>query len=103
MRLENAVAGEESRYSCPFINQYIKIPKQISDRVDADHPTEYEGVRHCIGLIAVNLLAQGEVAYSRNSNFCTEHRTARYTRTNMLRAVEIAAARGYAVKSKAGF
>lgn len=97
------MAEEASQYSCPFINQYVKIPKRISDRLKADHPSEYEGVRHCIGLIAVNLLARGEVAYSRNSNFYTEHRTMHYTKTNMLRAVEIAVAQGYAVKSKAGF
>lgn len=93
----------ESQYSCPFINQYVRIPKRISDRLGADHATEYEGVRHCIGLIVVNLLAHGEVAYSRNSNFYTGHRTRHYTRTNMLRAVEIVAAQGYAVKSRAGF
>ena len=97
------MAQEKPRYSCPFINQYVKIPRQIMDKVNADFAAEYEGVRHCVGLIVANLLAQGEVAYSRNSNFYTGRRTMHYTRTNMLRAVDIAAERGYAVRSRAGF
>jgi hypothetical protein len=97
------MAEESLRYSCPFINQYVRIPKHISDRVNAAHSAEYEGVRHCIGLIMVNLLALGEVAYSRNSNFYTKHHTRHYTRANMLKAVEVAAAQGYAVKSRMGF
>jgi len=97
------MARDISGYSCPFINQYVKIPKQISDRVNADHPQEYEGVRHCLGLIIVNLLVQGEVAYSRNSNFYTEHRTEHYTRTNMWNAVDIAVDRGYAARSLEGY
>lgn len=97
------MAGDISGYSCPFINQYVRIPKRISDRVNADHPQEYEGVRHCIGLIVVNLLVQGEIAYSRNSNFYTEKRTRHYTRTNMWNAVNIALDRGYAVRSLEGY
>ncbi|MBA7478643.1 hypothetical protein ES707_14071 [subsurface metagenome] len=97
------MAEEASRYRFPFINQYVKIPKRISDRLDTDHPKEYEGVRHCLGLIIVNLLARGEVAYSRNSNFYTEKRTKHYTRTNLWNAVNIALNRGYAVEAKKGY
>ena len=96
------MAKEASQYSFPFINQYVRVPGRILDRVNTEYPAENEGVRHCIGLIAANLLVHGEVAYSRNSNYYTEHHTKHYTRTNMLRAVEIAAAQGYAIKSRAG-
>ena len=40
----------------------------------------------------INRLALGEVAYSRNSNFYTEHGTQLYTRASMLRAVDLAVA-----------
>lgn len=86
----------ESQYPHRFINQYARIPGQVSERMDAEFPGEYEGVRHCLGLIAANLLAYGIVAYSRRGNFYSENRTRHYTRANMLGAVAIAVGRGYA-------
>jgi hypothetical protein len=97
------VAEDTSHYSCPFLNQYVRIPKNVSDRINADNPIESESVRHCIGLIVVNLLAHGEVAYSRNKNFYTENGTRLYTWTHMLRAVDIAEERGYAIKLQKGY
>ncbi len=58
---------------------------------------EYPEVRHCLGLIATNLLARGVVAYSRRGNFYSENRTRHYTRANMMRAVSLAEKKGYAV------
>jgi len=92
----------ETGYPHRFVNQYAKIPQQISARLDAELPAEYGGVRHCLGLILTNLLGYGAVAYSRRGNFYTEHRTEHYTRANMLRAVDIAVGMGYA-EDRRGF
>jgi hypothetical protein len=100
---ENNMTEDTSQYGCPFINQYIKIPKNISDKVNAKHPTESEGIRHCIGIIVVNLLTNGIVAYSRNKNFYTKNLTKYYTWTNMLKAVQIASADGYAIELQKGY
>jgi hypothetical protein len=89
-------------YSCPFLNQYLKIPKDILDKINIDNPQESESVCHCIGLIVVNLLVHSEVAYSRNKNFYTENRTSFYTWTHMLKAVDVAEERGYARKLHKG-
>lgn len=37
---------EEETPGCsfPFFNQYLKIPKRLRDRLNADHPAEYEGI-----------------------------------------------------------
>jgi len=50
---------QESQYSSIFFRQYLKVPEEISDRVKTEHADEYEGVRHCIGLVIANLLASG--------------------------------------------
>ena len=97
------MAERPRRYSCPFFNQHIKVPDRVRARVDAEHAREYGDVRHCVGLIAVNLLAMGEVAYSRNSNFYTEHRTRLFTLTSMRRAVDAAVRSGCAVRPKEGY
>lgn len=97
------MAEESQQYSCPFINQYVKVPESVSGRINADHGAEYEGVRHCIGLIATNLLSHGNVAYSRNNHHYTENRTRHYTYANMTRAVRIALADGYAVELQKGY
>lgn len=97
------MAKDTSQYRCPFLNQYVNTPKHISDTVNASHPKESESIRHCIGLVIVNLLANSEVAYSRNKNFYTENRTRKYTWTNMLKAVDIAEEKGYAIKSQKGY
>jgi hypothetical protein len=94
---------DASRYNYPFLNQYVRIPKHVSDRVKAEHPTEHDNIRHCIGLIIVNLLANTEVAYSRDKNFYTENRTENFTWTNMLKAVDIAEESSYAIKLKKGY
>jgi len=86
-----------SEYNYPhrFINQYARIPRKVSDRLDAEFAKEYEGVRHCLGLIVANLLAYGIVAYSRRGNFYSENRTLHYTRANILRAVDLVVRSGY--------
>ena len=93
---------KEAGYPHRFINQYARIPSNISGRLDAGFPAEYPGVRHCLGLIVTNLLGYGPVAYSRRDHFFTGHRTAHYTKANMLRAVDIAVNEGYA-ESGTGF
>lgn len=97
------MAEEKLRYRYPFLNQYIKTPKHITDMVNAGHPMESESIRHCIGLIILNLFMNSEVAYSRNKNFYTKNRTRKYTWTNMLKAVDIAEEKGYAIKSHKGY
>lgn len=97
------MAEDKSRYRYPFLNQYVKIPKHISDMVNAGHPMESESIRHCIGLIILNLFMNSEVAYSRNKNFYTKNRTRKYTWTNMLKAVDIAEEKSYAIKSQKGY
>ena len=90
-------------YDAEFLNQYIKIPKKISDALDAKYPGEYKSVRHCLGLIIVNLLEFGEIAYSRTKKFYTEHHTQYYTYVNVLHALEIALADGYAIELQRGY
>lgn len=92
-----------SKYGVRFINQYAKIPEKISETLNSLYSTEYEGVRHCLGLIIVNLLEFDEVAYSLNKNFYSANRTRNYTYANMLNALEIALADGYAERLKPGF
>jgi hypothetical protein len=64
-----------AEYDTQFLNQYVKIPAQISEKIDALHPDRYKSVRHCVGLLIVNLLKFREVAYSRDKNFYTKQRT----------------------------
>lgn len=97
------MAEKSSHYSCPFFNQHVRVPQRVRVKVDAEHAGDYEDVRHCIGLIVTNLLALGEVAYSRNSNFYTEHGTRLFTWTSMLRAVDAAVAGGWVVRSREGY
>ena len=92
-----------THYSFPFFNQHVKVPEMVKVKVDASHASHYADVRHCIGLIVTNLLALGEVAYSRNSNFYTEHGTRLFTFTSMMRAVDAAVASGWAVRSREGY
>jgi len=90
-------------YTANFINQYAKIPKYISEALKSRYPTEYESVRHCIGLIVINLLEFGEIAYSRNKNFYSKNRTKNYTYANMLNALKIAISDGYAIEMQKGY
>ena len=92
-----------AEYDLQFLNQYVKIPAQISEKIDALHPDRYKSVRHCVGLLIVNLLKFREVAYSRDKNFYTKQRTKNYTFTNMKHAVDIAVADGYAVMGQIGY
>lgn len=94
---------DTSLYEHRFLNQYVKIPKYVSDRVNAEYPLESDSIRYCIGLIVINLLANKELAYSRDKNFYTENRTENFTWTNMLRAVDRAQEKGYAVRLKKGY
>lgn len=90
----------ESQYPNKFINQYARVPEEISIRLDAEFGGEYEGVRHCLGLILTNMLAYGTVTYSRNSSFYTENRTRHYTYANMMRAADIVGEKGYAINAR---
>lgn len=94
---------KSTHYSFPFFNQHVKVPERVKVKVYASHASEYDDVRHCIGLIVTNLLALGEVAYSRNSNFYTERGTRLFTWTSMLRAVDASVKAGYAVRSHEGY
>lgn len=89
----------QSQYPHRFINQYARIPRQVAVRVQSEFAGEYPGVRHCLGLIVTNLLAHGTAAYSRRGNFYSENRTRHYTRANMLGAVKLAEAKGWAVNT----
>lgn len=92
----------ETGYRQRFINQYAKIPQNISTRIETEYVAEYEGVRHCLSLILTNMLAYGKVAYSRRKQFYSENRTQHYTRSKMLKAVDILVGRDY-VASETGF
>lgn len=94
------IMDASSKYRVHFLNQYAKIPKEILETLNSLYPMEYESVRHCIGLIIVNLLEFGEVAYSRNKNFYSANHTKNYTYANMLNALEIAIDAGYAAELK---
>jgi len=88
----------DNSYRAHFLNQYTKIPKEIAGKFDKLYPTIYESVRHCLGLIIINLLDYGRIAYSLTKNFYTKNRTKNYTYTNMLNALQITLNDGYAVK-----
>ena len=81
----------------------MKIPKEVSDKLDTLYPGKYKDVRYCLGLIIVNLLKFDEIAYSRNKNFYTKNRTSYYTFANMLNAIDLAVKDDYAVKSQRGY
>ena len=61
--------GEGIEYYYRFINQFIKIPKSILDKVNTDYSTQKIGVRYCVGLILTNLIKYGHIAYSRRDSF----------------------------------
>lgn len=94
--------ADSSQYFVNFLNQYVKIPQEISEKLNTLYRIEYESVRHCIGLIIMNLLESGEVAYSRNKNFDSANHTKHYTYSNMMNALEIAIADVYVVKLQTG-
>jgi hypothetical protein len=94
------MGDNSSQYRVHFLNQYAKIPKNILEKLNSLYPTRYESVRHCIGLIIVNLLEFDEVAYSLNKNFYSANHTKNYTYANMLNALEITLEAGYAVTLK---
>jgi hypothetical protein len=94
---------DSSQYRVHFLNQYAKIPENILEKLNSLYPTRYESVRHCLGLIIVNLLEFDEVAYSRNKNFYSANHTKNYTYANMLNALEIAIEAGYAAELKTSY
>lgn len=90
-------------YYSKFINQYIKIPDSISDKVESLYSSEKsEAVKHCIKILITNLLAQGMIAYSKNKHFYIQHQTKYYTYTYFLRAVKILLRDRYATETKRG-
>lgn len=99
---EPYLAEGDTEYHWKFINQYIKIPDDISNKVDRLYCLEETAVRHCIKLIITNLLAQGIVAYSERDNFYAMHHTKYYTKASFLRALELVTRDGYAFRSKRG-
>jgi hypothetical protein len=92
----------DTEYHWKFINQYVKIPDDISSKVDQLYSLETTAVRHCIELIVTNLLAQGIVAYSKRDDFYARHHTQYYTKTSFLCALELLVRDGYAFQSKRG-
>lgn len=90
-------------YYSKFINQYIKIPDSIYNKVELIYDSEKKpAVKHCIKLLITNLLAQGMIAYSKNKHFYIEHRTKYYTYTHCLRAVDILTRDKYVIETKKG-
>jgi hypothetical protein len=75
-------------YYYPFINQYIKVPNSLKQKIDTDYSKEREGVRRCIGIVLTNLGTKGVVAYSRRNEYYSKHGTKHYTYNNMLSAVK---------------
>ena len=67
-RESNDNYSEGLEYYYRFINQFVKIPKFVSDKINADYGDKKAGVRYCIGLIIANLLKYGHIAYSRNDH-----------------------------------
>jgi hypothetical protein len=81
----------------------VRIPDSVSEKLNSLYPARYEGIRHCLGLIIVNLLEFGEVAYSRKRNWYTENHAQNYTFASMMGALEIAIADGYAELRRKGY
>ncbi|MFC1909640.1 hypothetical protein ACFLXD_07375, partial [Chloroflexota bacterium] len=91
--------GEGLEYYYHFINQFIKIPKSVSDKVNADYNDQKTSVRYCIGLILTNL-QKGHIAYSRSDRYYTKHRGKHYTKANMIHAVDLVLEDKYAITRK---
>lgn len=91
-------------YDYTFINQYIKIPKAISDKVDELYKgiEKRAGVRYCIGLIVTNLLVCGTVAYSQSDRYYAKKGTKEYTKRYMTVARDILLRDKFIFKSKNG-
>jgi hypothetical protein len=89
-------------YTANFLNQYVHIPDNISEKLNTLYSTEYEDVRHCLGLIIANLLKFGEVAYSRDKNFYSKNHTKLFWYKSIIDAVDIATANEYAVRLSTG-
>ncbi|WP_145925501.1 hypothetical protein [Dehalogenimonas formicexedens] len=66
------------------------------------YPNESKSIQHCIKLIVVNLNVNVEVAYSKSDAFYTREKTRDYTKTHMLRAIEVLVNDGYIKISKRG-
>ena len=98
-----AMPNHTSVYNTEFLKQYVKIDNNISETLNTLYADEYEGVRHCLGLIIVNLLHYGEVAVSRNPNFYTQHHTKHFRYAGMKRALEIAITEKYAKDGRLGY
>jgi hypothetical protein len=92
----------DTEYHWRFINQYIKIPDDMGNKVDQLYGLETTAVRHCIKLIVTNLRARGIVAYSKRDDFYAGHHTKYYTKANFLRALELVTRDKYAFRSKRG-
>ncbi len=82
-------SGQGFEHYYRFINQFLKIPTAIFNKVNADYASEpNESVRYCIALILANLAKYGAVAYSRSDDYYAEHGGGFYTYTYMLKAVD---------------
>lgn len=89
-------------YYSKFVNQYIKIPDSISDKVGLMYGSKKLPVKHCIKLLITNLLAQGMIAYSKDTHFYTKHCTEYYTYAHFLCAVNILVKDKYALETHKG-
>jgi hypothetical protein len=91
-----------NRYRANFLNQYVYIPASIKEKLASCYPNENENVRHCLGLIIVNLLESSEVAYSRRKGLYTKNRTRHFTYQNLKNALQIAEVDSYVIQLRKG-
>jgi len=89
-------------YNYPFVNQYIKIPKEVSDKVELLYPKEKIKVKYCISMIITNLLARGEISYTTRGTYFKRNHTEYYNKPSFMSALSILIRDGYARKSKKG-
>lgn len=93
-----------SDYEYPFIDSYINIPKNISDKVDSEFSLEKPSIEYCIALIITNLLKNNEIAYSKDWNYYSKFKDKSrfYSRTNMIKAIDLLESREYLTKTRKG-
>jgi hypothetical protein len=87
---------KDTGYYSDFFHQHIRVPDNISRKVDALYCSEEPRVTDCIKLIITNFFAQGMFAFSGRAEHYSEHGTPSYTRTYFPRAVELLLGDGYA-------
>jgi len=92
--------GNGIKYYYHFVNQYIKIPKNISEKVNTDYSTQNESVRYCVGIILTSFARYGVIAYNTRDEYYKENKGNHYTKTYFLRAVGLVLKDKYAFNVK---